>query len=292
MIGPTAATDALWAGYVSATGATDELTAIDTFGDGPELITELVGLVVEGRKRATAGLVRDHGGDGPPMPRPGDLWMVVDAEGEPVCILRTTDVRVGPLSSVDDDFAWEEGEGDRSRAGWLADHMRYFGRRAESEGWGLTEDEPCVFERFRVVWPPAIADPAGPRAIDLTERYVHLGPTGRGAEVPVGPDFWADLPHRTDIGNGRLAMVSRSDETWPHWERHPEGEELVVLMSGRADLVLELATGEHIVELEPGLAVLVPPGIWHRAIVHEPARMLTVTHGKGTEHRPHGSGAA
>ena len=285
---PTPATEAFWAEYVSASGTTDPPVAIDTFGDTPELISQLVELVVEGRKRATAGLVRDHGGSGPPLPSPGDHWIVVGARAEPVCIVQTTDVRLGPLGSVDDDFAWEEGEGDRSRAQWLADHRRYYGRQAERQGWELTDDELCVFERFRVVWPPDIADAAAPQAIDLTERYVHLGPTGRGTEVPVGPDFWAEIPHRADLANGRLVMVSRNDETWSHWERHPEGEELVMLLDGRADLELELDTGDHTVELDPGQAVLVPPGIWHRAVVHEPARILTVTAGRGTEHRPLG----
>jgi hypothetical protein len=60
---------------------------------------------------------------------------------------------VGPLGGVTDEFAWVEGEGDRSRAVWLANHYEFFGWQAAREGFVLTGEEPVVFEGFRVVWP-------------------------------------------------------------------------------------------------------------------------------------------
>ena len=38
-------------------------------------------------------------------------------------MIETTDVRVGPLGSVDEEFAWDEGEGDRTRDDWLRMHV-------------------------------------------------------------------------------------------------------------------------------------------------------------------------
>jgi hypothetical protein len=40
-------------------------------------------------------------------------------------------------------FAWDEGEGDRTRADWLT----------------FDTSRPAVFERFTLVWPAEYADP-------------------------------------------------------------------------------------------------------------------------------------
>ena len=66
-------------------------------------------------------------------------------------VTRTTDVRVGPLSSVDDAFAWDEGEGDRSRAYWLDVHTDCFARAMAALGQEMHADIPVVFERFEVL---------------------------------------------------------------------------------------------------------------------------------------------
>jgi hypothetical protein len=54
-------------------------------------------------------------------------------------------------------FAWDEGEGDRTRAWWLDAHRGYFARQATREGFELDGDILTVFERFEVVWPLDVA---------------------------------------------------------------------------------------------------------------------------------------
>ena len=66
-------------------------------------------------------------------------------------ILRTTDVRIGPLSSVDDQFAWDEGEGDRTRTDWLRMHTEFFTKSHARIGAEMHPDIAVVFERFEVV---------------------------------------------------------------------------------------------------------------------------------------------
>jgi hypothetical protein len=58
-------------------------------------------------------------------------------------------------------FAWDEGEGDRTRADWVVMHVRYFTARATAEGFVFDELMPAVLERFTLVWPPEHADPCG-----------------------------------------------------------------------------------------------------------------------------------
>jgi quercetin dioxygenase-like cupin family protein len=73
---------------------------------------------------------------------------------------------------------------------------------------------------------------------------------------------------------------------FPHWERHPAGEELVVVMSGAIDFILEEPAGERTVRVSAGQAILVPTGVWHRGVVIEPGKALFVTEGEGTQHKP------
>ena len=147
-----------WAAFRRASGASDDDYDVVAFGDGPAMADELAELVVSGPKRATAGLLRDFAPGREPMPRVGGHAVVVDGRGVPRCVWETTEVTVKPLSAVDARFAWDEGEGDRTLAGWLDGHRRYFIRQAAREGFEFRDDIETVFERFKLVWPPELAD--------------------------------------------------------------------------------------------------------------------------------------
>ncbi len=129
----------------------------EQFGDSPELADELLALVLHGPKRATAAAVVEFRAKGEPLPRVGGHWIVADGGGQAQAILRSVELRVGPLVSVDDAFAWDEGEGDRSRDWWLDAHRSYFDRTCKPLGVAVTDKLEVVFERFVVVWPEAYA---------------------------------------------------------------------------------------------------------------------------------------
>ena len=73
---------------------------------------------------------------------------------------------------------------------------------------------------------------------------------------------------------------------------HPDGDELLYLVSGRIDVILEdggdvETVGVQRVEaLQAGDAILVPRGVWHRVDVREPSHLVHVTPGPGGGHRP------
>jgi uncharacterized protein YhfF len=154
----SALTDEFWRGYREAASLHHDDYDVATFGDGPEMATELAELAVAGIKRATAGLVRQFGPGGEAAPIVGGHVVLLDGTDRPRAIWRTTEVRVGPLNSVDERFAWDEGEGERTREWWLSAHRRFFGRRAAAQGFRMHDEIETVFERFMVVWPAEIAD--------------------------------------------------------------------------------------------------------------------------------------
>ncbi|HEY2868457.1 MAG TPA: ASCH domain-containing protein [Gaiellales bacterium] len=135
-----------WRRFVAATGMDGPHTAWG-FGSSPEQATELGLLVRDGPKRATASLVSSYADD-EPMPVASDLGVVLDGDGEPLCVVRTTAVEVRPFGDVDEEFAWTEGEGDRSLAYWRAAHIRFFA----TQGTPLEETTPVVLEGFDLVW--------------------------------------------------------------------------------------------------------------------------------------------
>jgi mannose-6-phosphate isomerase-like protein (cupin superfamily) len=123
---------------------------------------------------------------------------------------------------------------------------------------------------------------------DILSTYLHFRDGGRADAVPVTDAFWADLSagRLPQLDQGRLMTAFTFSEPWPTWERHPAGEELVLLLSGAATLVLDLPDGERSTQLHtPGAYVLVPPNVWHTATTSVPTTLLFLTPGAGTEHR-------
>jgi mannose-6-phosphate isomerase-like protein (cupin superfamily) len=76
-----------------------------------------------------------------------------------------------------------------------------------------------------------------------------------------------------------VASTAPQHEDWPDWELHPSADEVVFVISGALDLVLDSGDGDRTVPLAAGDAELVPKGCWHRGLVREPGRLLTVTYG-------------
>ena len=143
--------DRFWRRFL-ALGVVDRSTpspaGVGSFGDSAAMADELIALVICGSKRATASALSDYESDGDPPPLVGALSIATDGSGRPRAVLHTVDVRIGPLSSVDDSFAWDEGEGLRTRDSWLADHEAFF-RRQRAE---FDPEMATVFERFEVLY--------------------------------------------------------------------------------------------------------------------------------------------
>lgn len=113
-----------------------------SFGDSPELADELLRLVLEGRKTATCWSAAE-GLKGAEVGKP---WAVKNGEGVVRCVLETVELTQRRFSDVDEAFAFEEGEDDRTLASWRAAHQRYFTRNG-----GFAPDMLLNCERFRLV---------------------------------------------------------------------------------------------------------------------------------------------
>jgi uncharacterized protein YhfF len=122
------------------------------YGDSPELMDELIQLVLAGKKTATCGSLWEGEAESKPLPQVGDLWVELDGSGKPVCITETVEVTIRKYNEVDARFAHDEGEGDLSLDYWREAHRNYFSRVLRKTGKEFSEEMPLVCERFKLIY--------------------------------------------------------------------------------------------------------------------------------------------
>ncbi len=125
----------------------------------------------------------------------------------------------------------------------------------------------------------------------LTSLSIHLG---LGATSIAQPEFTGEMDwymdygtrHAGDGAEGRLVNLHRFTESWDVWEMHPHGAEVVLCTEGKIRLLQEQPDGQVTdLTLGPNEYAINPPGIWHTADLDEPATVLFITAGVGTENR-------
>jgi|SRR5215210_6433264 len=72
---------------------------------------ELGALIVAGIKTATCSALRAYEAEREPLPSVGLKTIVLDGNGDPLCIVETTQVKLQPYDEVEARIAFEEGEG-------------------------------------------------------------------------------------------------------------------------------------------------------------------------------------
>ena len=150
-------TSRLWDAYLDS-GSQDAADAAGAtysawqFGYGVEQGDRLLACVLDGPKRATAGALWAYEAEGELVPAPGDHSVILDGHGVARCVIRTTQVDIVPFDQVSAEFAYDEGEGNRSLEYWRDVHWTYFVRELSRLGLQATPDMPVVCERFDVVY--------------------------------------------------------------------------------------------------------------------------------------------
>jgi mannose-6-phosphate isomerase-like protein (cupin superfamily) len=127
-------------------------------------------------------------------------------------------------------------------------------------------------------------------ALDLFVTFMHLSADGGARPVPWTQDFWRTL--RAAVGDrvvGAKRGVTPGDFHPGEWEMHPAGDELLHLLTGAIEVVLDEPGGERVVALHAGQTCIVPRGVWHRLMLRQPSDLLFVTPPHGTQLRPVGA---
>ena len=108
--------------------------------------------------------------------------------------------------------------------------------------------------------------------------------------VGLNHSFEAKLvPERPDPPvpvDGATFGIAKMSENSPHGgEMHPDGDEVLYLVSGRAKVVF-LDSADPDIEISAGDGLVVPKGTWHRVDILEPCHIVYLTPGPNNEFRP------
>src|SRR5215467_4530875 len=132
--------------------------------------------------------------------------------------------------------------------------------------------------------------------IDLFKNYLLLESDVEAVTLPGGGDVCgqlisgnpgdAGIRRLMDSKHGRLFSALDMVSDWTNWEMHPAGDEVLLMLQGSVTFRFEEAAGTREIELSAGRVLIVPRGVWHTAKVRTPSKLLAITAGQGTQHKP------
>lgn len=115
-----------------------------------EACNYLLDLVLKGQKKATSSALAGYRLSEGDIPAAGDMSVITDWEGNPRCVIKTTEVRIIPYKDINFDLARLEGE-DETLESWQNTHERFFRAEGRELGYEFSEEMKVVFEKFEVV---------------------------------------------------------------------------------------------------------------------------------------------
>ena len=149
--------EAFWQSYLlTLSEASRQKTpgyVVDQFGDTPEVATKVGKLVRDGVKTTTSSLRWGLEYIGEPIPQVGHIELIIDGNGDPLCIIELIEVAIKPFGAVDEQFAFEYGEGERTLEAWRRDNWDFHSRWCIEIGREPSETMPIVCQRFRLLYP-------------------------------------------------------------------------------------------------------------------------------------------
>ncbi|WP_234117588.1 ASCH domain-containing protein [Clostridium hydrogenum] len=145
--------DMFWKAFLKKTNRDETTKYLEAFHFEltEKLANELLHLVLDGQKKATASSLCMYEIENESIPEVGDLSIVTDWEGVPRCIIETTNITIIPFSDITYDICKREGEDDTLES-WIQGHTNFFREEGKQLGYEFSDDMPVVFEDFEVVY--------------------------------------------------------------------------------------------------------------------------------------------
>lgn len=145
--------DEYWQKFLSDTGRSpDERCSGDLFFEAKGFVgNELLSLVLAGKKTAFFTSYATFAIDGEPLPISGELYIVVDKNNQPQCVIEFANIQVLPYNEITWEMAKLEGE-DENLEAWREKQREYLEDEGAVLGFDFTPDIRLVFQNFRVIY--------------------------------------------------------------------------------------------------------------------------------------------
>lgn len=112
---------------------------------------ELNALALSGQKTAFFTSLAEFNIDMEPLPISGELYILVDNNENPLCVLEITNVKTIPFNEVTWEMAKKEGE-DENLESWREKQREYLEEEGTIQGFEFSMDIKIVMQEFRVIY--------------------------------------------------------------------------------------------------------------------------------------------
>lgn len=145
--------DAYWQKYLDAHGLAKNTPFYGecAFGTDADESTELLSLVLLGKKQANCSALASFHLDNESLPVKGARYVLTDWAGKAWGIIQTIDVKVLPYNAITWEMAQKEGSDDTMES-WIENHNEFFAYDSSIMGYDFTPDMPVVFETFALIY--------------------------------------------------------------------------------------------------------------------------------------------
>lgn len=121
------------------------------FCDNKKDADECAELVVQKIKQATSPSVWWFEKNNEEFPKIGDLAIVTNWDGEPKAIIKTVKIEIVQFKNITNEYAFIEGEGDRSLEYWRKVHLDYYRNEMKDFVEHPIEEMEIVCEYFETI---------------------------------------------------------------------------------------------------------------------------------------------
>ena len=145
--------DEFWNEFIQETGRSPEdRCAGDLNFEAKGFVgNEMITLVLAGKKTAFFTSWATYAIDQEPLPISGELYVVLDHNNNPTCVIETEEVQVVPFNEVTWEMASKEGE-DENLGVWKEKKQEYLEDEGAILGFEFTPDIKLVYQTFKVVY--------------------------------------------------------------------------------------------------------------------------------------------
>ncbi|MBQ4379557.1 MAG: ASCH domain-containing protein [Treponema sp.] len=145
-----------WENYLKESGKTKEESVFSgelSFEDTGLTGHEQLALVLSGAKTAMFRPYESFEINMEPLPLSEEVYVVLNSEGEPSCIIELTDVNIIPFCEIPWGLARKDGENENLTE-WQDKMREQIQDEADICGFNFREDTKIVCEVFRVIYKP------------------------------------------------------------------------------------------------------------------------------------------
>lgn len=145
--------DEFWYRFIENTGRSpDDRCAGDLNFEAKGFVgDEMITLVLTGRKTAFFTSWATYAIDQEPLPISGELYVVLDRNNKPRCVIETESVAVIPFNEVTWEMAAKEGE-DENLGAWKEKKQEYLEDEGAILGFEFSPDIKLVYQTFKLIY--------------------------------------------------------------------------------------------------------------------------------------------